>query len=132
MTPDVNEALRRMDPYDVDMRNKRLKRAADLGVKHTYLPYDLQAANDPWADASAFRTPPACALNARPAQRRQKMTPEADFAPPLVLVLCSDPDADRGEEGAARAPGDRWPGPHHGLPGLLLEVSGEVSERFGG
>jgi hypothetical protein len=59
VTPDVNEALRRMDPYEVDMRNKRLKRAADLGVKHTYLPYELQAAHDPWADSSKLPTPPA-------------------------------------------------------------------------
>ena len=54
VTPDIDEALRRMDPYEVDMRNKRLKRAADLSVKHTYLPYELQEKHDPWADS---RTP---------------------------------------------------------------------------
>eukprot|EP01043_Picozoa_sp_COSAG02_P081149 COSAG02_NODE_19663_length_870_cov_2.400778_2_plen_65_part_01 len=62
VTPDIDQALRRMDPYDVDMRNKRLKRAADLSVKHTYLPYELQEKHDPWADSS---TPPARAFSAR-------------------------------------------------------------------
>ena len=57
VTPDIDAALRRMDPYDVDMRNKRLKRAADLSVKHTYLPYELQEKHDPWADSSAFPHP---------------------------------------------------------------------------
>lgn len=58
VTPDIDTALRRMDPYDVDMRNKRLKRAADLSVKHTYLPYELQEKHDPWADSSALPRPP--------------------------------------------------------------------------
>ena len=57
MTSDVDTALRRMDKHDLDMRNKRLKRAADLSLKHTYLPYEMQEQHDPWADSSA-RPPP--------------------------------------------------------------------------
>ena len=53
MTSDVDTALRRMDKHDLDMRNKRLKRAADLSLKHTYLPYEMQEQHDPWADSSA-------------------------------------------------------------------------------
>ena len=50
MTKDVSEAFDRIPKYEMDMRNKRLKRAADLSLKHTYLPYELQDAHDPWAD----------------------------------------------------------------------------------
>ena len=53
VTSDVDTALRRMDKHDLDMRNKRLKRAADLSLKHTYLPYEMQEQHDPWADSSA-------------------------------------------------------------------------------
>lgn len=60
VTPDMDAALRRMDKYELDMRNKRLKRAADLSVKHTYLPYELQETHDPWADSS---TSPAAVLS---------------------------------------------------------------------
>jgi hypothetical protein len=66
VTPDIDEALRRMDPYDLDMRNKRLKRAADLSVKHTYLPYELQEKHDPWADSSTFHT---CVCSAKAPSR---------------------------------------------------------------
>ena len=59
MTSDVDTALRRMDKHDLDMRNKRLKRAADLSLKHTYLPYEMQEQHDPWADARAHPYPPA-------------------------------------------------------------------------
>ena len=54
VTPDVDTAIRRMeveDPAAVELRNKRLKRAMDLGLKHTYLPAEMQAAHDPWADS---------------------------------------------------------------------------------
>ena len=57
MTSDVDTALRRMDKHDLDMRNKRLKRAADLSLKHTYLPYEMQEQHDPWADARAHPPP---------------------------------------------------------------------------
>ena len=61
MTSDVDTALRRMDKHDLDMRNKRLKRAADLSLKHTYLPYEMQEQHDPWADSRAH--PPPFALS---------------------------------------------------------------------
>ena len=61
VTSDVDTALRRMDKHDLDMRNKRLKRAADLSLKHTYLPYEMQEQHDPWADSSA-RPPPFALL----------------------------------------------------------------------
>ena len=54
VTPDVDTAIRRMeveDPAAVELRNKRLKRAMDLGLKHTYMPAEMQAAHDPWADS---------------------------------------------------------------------------------
>ena len=63
MTSDVDTALRRMDKHDLDMRNKRLKRAADLSLKHTYLPYEMQEQHDPWADSSA-RPPSRCFFSA--------------------------------------------------------------------
>lgn len=58
VTSDVDTALRRMDKHDLDMRNKRLKRAADLSLKHTYLPYEMQEQHDPWADSRARPLPP--------------------------------------------------------------------------
>jgi hypothetical protein len=57
VTKDVVETLDRMPKAELDMRNKRLKRAADLSLKHTYLPYDLQEAHDPWADYSKNVSP---------------------------------------------------------------------------
>ena len=62
VTSDVDTALRRMDKHDLDMRNKRLKRAADLSLKHTYLPYEMQEQHDPWADARAHPPPPFATL----------------------------------------------------------------------
>ena len=38
VTSDVGVALNKVDTYELDMRNKRIKRAADLSLKHTYLP----------------------------------------------------------------------------------------------
>ena len=67
VTSDVDTALRRMDKHDLDMRNKRLKRAADLSLKHTYLPYEMQEQHDPWADSSA-RPPPFALLFFRRSQ----------------------------------------------------------------
>ena len=60
VTSDVDTALRRMDKHDLDMRNKRLKRAADLSLKHTYLPYEMQEQHDPWADSRAHPLPSRC------------------------------------------------------------------------
>lgn len=39
---DVKEALRRLPQEVVDNRNARLKRAMDYGMKHVYMPKDLQ------------------------------------------------------------------------------------------
>jgi len=68
VTSDVDTALRRMDKHDLDMRNKRLKRAADLSLKHTYLPYEMQEQHDPWADSSARPPPLNCSLFFRRSQ----------------------------------------------------------------
>lgn len=45
---EVKHALSKLTPEEVEMRNKRLKRAIDLDVKKTYLPEDLQAKEDVW------------------------------------------------------------------------------------
>lgn len=50
VTKDVAAALDSCDMHELDMRNKRLKRAADLNVKHTYLPAELQEGFDVWED----------------------------------------------------------------------------------
>lgn len=45
---EVKQALARLSPEEVEMRNKRLKRAIDLDVKKTFLPEDVQAQEDIW------------------------------------------------------------------------------------
>lgn len=45
---EVKQALSKLSPEEMEMRNKRLKRAIDLDVKKTYLPEDLQAQEDVW------------------------------------------------------------------------------------
>lgn len=39
---DIQEALSRLPKHVVDARSARLKRAIDLGMKHVYLPKELQ------------------------------------------------------------------------------------------
>lgn len=45
---EVRDAIKKLPPHEMEMRNKRLKRAIDLDVKKTYLPEDLQAKEDIW------------------------------------------------------------------------------------
>lgn len=45
---EVKTALTQLTPEEVEMRNKRLKRALDLSVKQTYLAEDLQDKEDVW------------------------------------------------------------------------------------
>lgn len=45
---EVKQALAKLSPEEIEMRNKRLKRAIDLDVKQTYLPEDLQEKEDIW------------------------------------------------------------------------------------
>lgn len=45
---DVKMALSQLSPEEIEMRNKRLKRALDLDVKKTYLPEHLQEKEDVW------------------------------------------------------------------------------------
>lgn len=45
---DVGEALRRLEPAEVEARLQRLKRAFDISMKHTELPKELQAAQTPY------------------------------------------------------------------------------------
>ena len=126
VTPDVDAALRRMDPYEVDMRNKRLKRAADLSVKHTYLPYELQAKHDPWAESSASL---ARLLRAPREGDELRLAAAAAATAAAFCLTCaacmlrSHADADRGQEGAPRAAGDwRRQGRDIRLAGVLLQV----------
>lgn len=46
--PEVQKALKQLSPHEVEMRNKRLKRAIDLDIKKTYLSEDVQAQEDIW------------------------------------------------------------------------------------
>eukprot|EP00285_Hemiselmis_virescens_P016031 CAMPEP_0173380508 /NCGR_PEP_ID=MMETSP1356-20130122/3187_1 /TAXON_ID=77927 ORGANISM="Hemiselmis virescens, Strain PCC157" /NCGR_SAMPLE_ID=MMETSP1356 /ASSEMBLY_ACC=CAM_ASM_000847 /LENGTH=104 /DNA_ID=CAMNT_0014334131 /DNA_START=35 /DNA_END=349 /DNA_ORIENTATION=+ len=46
--PDVQVALSRLSPEELSNRNKRLKRAADLSVKHSELSPEAQAKIDVW------------------------------------------------------------------------------------
>mmetsp|Transcript_15836 Transcript_15836/g.49770 ORF Transcript_15836/g.49770 Transcript_15836/m.49770 type:complete len:126 (-) Transcript_15836:46-423(-) len=45
---DFDEALHRIDPKEVELRNQRLKRAMDLSMKHTYLSKEMQAKQTPY------------------------------------------------------------------------------------
>lgn len=46
--PEVAAAIAQLGPLEVELRNKRLKRAIDLDVKKTYLPTEMQAKEDIW------------------------------------------------------------------------------------
>ncbi len=45
---DVNEALNRLPPAEVDARNQRLRRAHDISLKKEYLPKPQQALQTPY------------------------------------------------------------------------------------
>lgn len=46
--PEVKKAISQLSPLDVELRNKRIKRAIDLDVKKTYLPTEIQKEEDVW------------------------------------------------------------------------------------
>lgn len=46
--PEVKTALKQLSPLEMELRNKRLKRAIDLDIKKTYLSEDVQAQEDIW------------------------------------------------------------------------------------
>lgn len=46
--PEVQAALAQLTPLEMELRNKRLKRAIDLDVKKTYLTEDVQEKEDIW------------------------------------------------------------------------------------
>ena len=46
--PEVQQALSQLSPLEMELRNKRLKRAIDLDVKKTYLSEELQEKEDVW------------------------------------------------------------------------------------
>ena len=48
MNLDVKEALNRLPPEEVDLRNQRLKRAIDISQKHTELPDDMKKLQTPF------------------------------------------------------------------------------------
>ncbi|KAI0562228.1 cytochrome c reductase subunit 7(VI) [Gracilaria domingensis] len=45
---EVKHAISKLPPHELEMRNKRLKRAIDLDVKKTYLPEHIQEQEDVW------------------------------------------------------------------------------------
>jgi len=47
--PDVQTALSRLSPEELSNRNKRLKRAMDLSLKHSELNKEAQASVEPFA-----------------------------------------------------------------------------------
>eukprot|EP00171_Calliarthron_tuberculosum_P010358 IDg10358t1 len=46
--PEVKHALSKLTPLEIELRNKRLKRAFDLDIKKTYLSEDVQEKEDVW------------------------------------------------------------------------------------
>eukprot|EP00205_Picochlorum_sp_RCC944_P002732 CAMPEP_0182611212 /NCGR_PEP_ID=MMETSP1330-20130603/13022_1 /TAXON_ID=464278 /ORGANISM="Picochlorum sp., Strain RCC944" /LENGTH=116 /DNA_ID=CAMNT_0024830593 /DNA_START=62 /DNA_END=409 /DNA_ORIENTATION=- len=48
MNLDVKEALNRLPPEEIDLRNQRLKRAIDISQKHTELPDDMKKLQTPF------------------------------------------------------------------------------------
>ena len=46
-TPDVEKALKRLDPQEMLERERRIKRAFDLSAKKKYLPEEMQEKVDP-------------------------------------------------------------------------------------
>lgn len=46
--PEVKQALAKLTPLEIELRNKRLKRAFDLDIKKTYLSEDVQEKEDIW------------------------------------------------------------------------------------
>jgi len=47
--PDVDAALRRLPPGDIEARNARLRRALNLQMKRETLPEELRRLQTPWA-----------------------------------------------------------------------------------
>merc|ERR1712139_64742 len=47
-TPQVQEAVRRLPPQEQEERSMRIRRAADLSFKKTYLPESMQAQHEPF------------------------------------------------------------------------------------
>ncbi|CAN8068989.1 unnamed protein product [Agarophyton chilense] len=45
---EVKHAIAKLPPQELEMRNKRLKRAIHLDVKKTYLPEQIQLQEDVW------------------------------------------------------------------------------------
>lgn len=45
---EVKHAISKLSPQELELRNKRLKRAIDLDVKKTFLPEDIQVQEDVW------------------------------------------------------------------------------------
>lgn len=45
---EVKHALSKLPPEEIELRNKRLKRAMDLDLKKTYLSAELQEKEDVW------------------------------------------------------------------------------------
>lgn len=46
--PEVKEAIESLSPIELEMRNKRLKRAMDLDIKKTWLTEEVQEKEDIW------------------------------------------------------------------------------------
>mmetsp|Transcript_47159 Transcript_47159/g.125351 ORF Transcript_47159/g.125351 Transcript_47159/m.125351 type:complete len:99 (-) Transcript_47159:197-493(-) len=46
--PDVDAALDRLTPEELSERNRRLKRAMDIGMKHSELSHEAQEQIKPW------------------------------------------------------------------------------------
>ena len=54
---DVNEAMQRLPPAEVDARNQRLRRAHDISLKKEYLPKEQQALQTPYLNYLEVSTP---------------------------------------------------------------------------
>ena len=92
--PDVQTALSRLSPEELSNRNKRLKRAMDLSLKHSELNKEAQAAVEPL-------------VGYLPLERAREERLER-FARPLVVVAFLLPRLLALPSLASRQCGGRW------------------------
>lgn len=82
--PDVQTAISRLSPEELSNRNKRLKRAMDLSLKHSELNKEAQAAVEPLVGYLPLERAREERL-----ERCMPFQPPALFPPPILNSLLS-------------------------------------------
>jgi hypothetical protein len=82
--PDVQTAISRLSPEELSNRNKRLKRAMDLSLKHSELNKEAQAAVEPLVGYLPLERAREERL-----ERCMPFQPPASFPPPILNSLLS-------------------------------------------